>query len=121
VQPGVDALEADAAAGDLAMAVEAMGSLDWTSELAVRTANVLPVGGEAVAAAPATADGGANHRKWPSLHHGYTEQASSFRRGGRRNMPGGGRSSAKGPAEGLLAVYARELARAWADDDEKSR
>jgi hypothetical protein len=68
VQPSVDALEADAAASDRAMAVEAMGSLDWASELAVRAANGLPVGGEAIAAATAAADGGANHVKWPIPH-----------------------------------------------------
>lgn len=77
MQPGVDAVKADAAPSDWTMAVEAVGSVDRTSELAVGAAHGLPVSGEAVAPSAPAANGGADHVKRPGPHPRYTEQTYS--------------------------------------------
>ena len=68
MEPGAEASEVHAVADDDAMAMETGGAWDRAARLAVGAANVAPVRGEAVTAAGAAADGGADHMDRPVGH-----------------------------------------------------
>ena len=68
MEPGAEARKVHAVADDDAMAVEAMRAGNRAVGLAVGAADDTPVRGEAVTAAGAAADGGADHMDRPVGH-----------------------------------------------------